>query len=145
MTRAAFLGLLVSAACIPENGPTMSPGEDCLSCHDGGDAPRWTVAGTVYQAPDADVNDGVRGVAIHLRDADGRAITIRSNDAGNFFTAERLRFPLTVAVEKAGERHEMPEPVEYGGCNRCHTLPPQEGAPGRVSITGGHDHDAEAE
>ena len=131
MTRAACATLLL-AACIPDPGPTMSPGEDCLECHDGGDAPRWTVAGTVYPTYFSEVDEGLSGVKIHLTDATGRHVTIESNEAGNFYTRERLSLPLTVAVEKDGRRREMPHPAPYGGCNRCHTQPPLEGAPGRV-------------
>jgi hypothetical protein len=140
--RAACVALLVLAACVPDPGPTMNPGEDCLTCHDGSGAPRWTAAGTVYRTIDANPDDGVAGVSIHLTDASGRTITLRSNEAGNFYTRERLTFPIGAAIEQDGVRQEMPHIVEYGGCNRCHAQPPQEDAPGRISLTG-HDHEAE--
>ena len=54
MTRAC-IALLITAltACgIPERGPLMSAGEDCLSCHGSGtgleQGPTWSVAGTVF-------------------------------------------------------------------------------------------------
>jgi hypothetical protein len=138
--RSASLALLFVAACVPDPGPTMNPGEDCLSCHDGSDALRWTAAGTVYRTTDANPDDGVSGVSVHIFDAAGRTITLRSNEAGNFYTREHLTFPIGAAIEKDGVRHEMPQTVEYGGCNRCHDQPPQEDAPGRISLTG-HDHE----
>ena len=83
----------------------MAAGQDCLGCHDGGDAKRWTAAGT-----------WASGSHVTLTDATGRRISLRTNQVGNFYTAERLAFPLTVAVDGA----TMPTPVTYGGCNRCH-------------------------
>lgn len=43
----------------------MAPGEDCLSCHDGGAARRWTAAGTFPG----------RGRAVTLTDAKGKSFT----------------------------------------------------------------------
>lgn len=96
----------VLAACVPEDGPLMAAGQDCLGCHTGGEAPRWTAAGTWPG----------EGHSVVLRDASGRAITLRTNQVGNWYTAERLDFPLTVSVDGL----EMPKQVAYGGCNRCH-------------------------
>jgi len=116
-TLAAFaLGatLLGAAGCIPEEGPMMEPGSDCLECHGGGEARTWTVAGTW----------GGQGNQVVLRDAGGRVLTLHSNRAGNFWTAEPLRFPITVAVNG----QVMPGPPQGanlttagdGSCNRCH-------------------------
>jgi hypothetical protein len=85
----------------------MAPGEDCLACHDGRDAKRWTVAGTW---------DGGAGVRVTLTDAAGKSVALTTNQVGNFYTEQPLAFPLTVTA--AGAR--MPDPVTYGGCNRCH-------------------------
>jgi hypothetical protein len=119
MTRAlaaCALGaaLLGTAACIPEEGPMMEPGSDCMECHDGGEARRWTAAGTW----------GGQGNQVVLRDAGGQVLTLRTNRAGNFWTAESLRFPITVAVNG----QVMPGPPQGanlaaardGSCNRCH-------------------------
>ncbi len=101
---------LLSAGCIPDPGPMMKPGEDCLECHGGGggeeDAVPWTVAGTF----------GHEGSAIAIRDATGWSFTLTANQAGNFYTRESVSFPLTVAVDGQA----MPGSVTYGGCNRCH-------------------------
>jgi hypothetical protein len=128
----------------------MRPGENCLECHGGAalpgepmtvaareDAKRWTIAGTVFPSVNAAPGDGVRGAKVHVRDADGKTFTLETNRAGNFFTAERVRFPLRIAVEHGGVVLEMEPDVPYGGCNGCHRLPPRQDAPGRISVTGG--------
>ena len=128
MIRALPIVALLLAACIPDEGPMMRSGEDCGGCHG------FTAAGTVFDDPHAVVDDGVKGARIHLTGADGRTITVRSNEAGNFYTKERLVAPLRVAVEKGGRREEMEPPATDGRCNHCHTLPPVEDAPGRVAL-----------
>jgi hypothetical protein len=137
MTRlpGAALALLLSAGCIPEEGPMMAPGEDCMRCHGGGEgegARAWTVAGTVYPSETTEDPDaGVRGATISISDANGKSFDLRSNDAGNFYTAESLAFPIAVAVN--GEWMEPPPPD--GRCNRCHRL----GVEGRLSADDGGD------
>lgn len=154
---AAALAAALAAACIPEEGPLMSPGENCLECHGGGllegEAPtvadpegarRWTIAGTVFPSIGAAPGDGVRGAKVHVRDANGRTFTLETNRAGNFYSAERVRFPLRVGVEYQGVLHEMEPDVPYGGCNGCHRQPPRRDAPGRISV-GGDAEDEEIE
>lgn len=97
--------LLLAAGCIPNEGPLMSPFEDCLKCHGKGEGPAWSAAGT-----------WARGAKIEVVDAGGKSVTMTGNKVGNFYTAESLRFPLTVYVDGA----RMPAPVTYGGCNICH-------------------------
>jgi hypothetical protein len=104
--RLVAAAALVLAACIPEEGPMMEPGEDCLECHGGGEAKRWTAAGTW---------DG-EGRQVQIQDANGKRFALRTNQAGNFWTAEPIAFPLRVSVDG----RVMPDPVAYGGCNRCH-------------------------
>jgi len=107
MRRAILLLLLGGAAgCIPEEGPMMEPGSDCLECHGGGEARRWTVAGTW----------GGQGNQVALRDAAGKTVALRTNRAGNFWTAEPLAFPLSVSVNGQA----MPAAVADGSCNSCH-------------------------
>ncbi len=149
MKRGVLAAAALASGCIPERGPLMMPGENCLECHGGGalpgepptiadpdDARRWTIAGTVFPLVSAGVKEGVRGAKVHVRDADGRALTLSTNRAGNFYTAEPVRFPLRVSVEHGGIVREMEPDVPYGGCNACHRLPPRREAPGRISIGG---------
>lgn len=138
--RALVVAAAVSvlAACIPEDGPMMEPGRDCGECHGGGDERGWSVSGTVYARPDAAEGDGVQDARVLVTDANGRRLTLTSNQAGNFYTAEKLVFPLTVAVERGGEREAMEAAVQDGSCNRCHAWPPAEPeVAGRVSFRGG--------
>jgi len=98
--------LLGTASCIPEEGPLMKPGSDCLDCHGGGEARTWTVAGTW----------GGQGNQAHLQDAAGKSFTLHTNQVGNFYTAESLTFPLRVSVNGK----PMPDAVTNGSCNTCH-------------------------
>lgn len=145
--KRSLMPALVAAllfGCIPGNGPLMAPGEDCNECHggdddaresegeDGEDGPFWSAAGTVYPSLDAAADAGLEGARVHLTDANGRTVTLRSNQAGNFYTAERLAFPLRVSVTINGRTDEMEDPVLYGGCNSCHA--PAGEAEGRLTL-----------
>lgn len=124
-------------------GPLMRPGEDCLSCHSEGAgrrAPTWSAGGTVYDRADAAANDGVEGVDVVLSRPDGGMIeTLRTNAAGNFYTATPLPQGFRVALEYAGERIDMPCPPPAGLCNACHSDPPIGQAPGRIYVPQGAD------
>ena len=116
-------------------GPLMRPGHNCLSCHrEGSDtgAPVWTAGGTVYPSADAAIDEGLEGVEVILTDAEGLEVRLMTNAVGNFWTAEPLVAPFSVALEVEGRRIEMPEPPPAGSCNACHALPPIAGAPGRI-------------
>ncbi|HET8540277.1 MAG TPA: hypothetical protein VFL83_10435 [Anaeromyxobacter sp.] len=121
MKSAAVLTLLAASACIPSRGPMMDPHRDCLGCHGGGEAKRWTAAGTWTE-----------GARVTVIDANGKNVPMDGNQAGNFYTAEGLALPFTVSVN--GET--MPDPavtaeprpaarLSYGGCNACHLGPGQ--------------------
>lgn len=117
MRTLVAIAALLGAACIPEEGPLMEPGDDCLHCHGGGeeDARSWTVAGTW----------GGQGNQVFIRDAQGKSFTLHTNQVGNFYTAEPLAFPLEVAVNGAS----MPGGVAAAeaSCNRCHGNGPGSG------------------
>jgi hypothetical protein len=119
MRTLAMLSLL-ACSCLPQNSPTMKPGEDCLRCHGSGNL-RWYAAGTVFLDPKAAVTDGVQGVEVILTDSNNRRISLTSNGAGNFYTAETLVFPLTAEVKRGDKSLKMPDSVPQGGCNSCHT------------------------
>jgi hypothetical protein len=125
-----------------ETGPLMNPGQDCTYCHKTGSqyerAPIWTVAGTVYEAPDSPSDQGVEGVAVVMTDAGGSVLeTLVTNRAGNFYTSAPLPAGFRVALEYGGERIEMPCPPPSGGCAKCHSLVPIGHAPGRLYVPQG--------
>lgn len=136
----AAIAALALFACTPADGPLMDPGKDCVECHNSGEGPDWTFAGTVFPSLTSPESDGVRGVRVRVTDSTGRAVTVVSNAAGNFYLADDLTFPLVrVELERDGRVEVMdddgvPIPVEWGGCNRCHTVPPppEDGAEGRL-------------
>lgn len=134
---AILLGFTSILACSVGEGATMLAGDNCQSCHAGDQASAlgahvWTVAGTVYGAPDADENAGKKDVLVHLTDSRNVKLTLRTNVAGNFYTAESLTFPLQACVEAGGLTHCM-QTATRGSCNECHTVPSQNQAPGRVA------------
>lgn len=121
----ASLAALLLAACIPEEGPMMDPGHDCLECHGAGEGPAWSAAGTFESG----------GAHVWIRDAAGRSFTVRTNQAGSFYTAESIVYPLTVAVGDSSMPYPVPDPVTARagtclegrccagarcGCNDCH-------------------------
>ena len=111
LASALALAALAGAACVPEEGPLMAPGRDCLECHGGGgeeDAKPWTVAGTM----------GGQGSRIDVTDANGFAFTLHAAQNGNFYTAESVRFPLRVSVD--GRAMNQAVSASMASCNRCH-------------------------
>ena len=120
----AAAAALAAAACTPANGPLMDPGADCLGCHTGGSgAKRWTVAGTIYEGDVGGVRGpAVKGANVTITDANAWTFQLRTNDAGNFYTAEPVVFPLKVCVDRHGTNACMDEPVPagMGSCNVCH-------------------------
>jgi hypothetical protein len=101
----------------------MNPGSDCLGCHQGGDARRWTAAGTIYEEGTADApGAAVEGATVRLTDLNGRSLALRTNRAGNFYTAEALAFPIRTCVDRRGASACMEEPIPAAAasCNRCH-------------------------
>jgi hypothetical protein len=74
----------------------------------------------VYPSANADAGAGLLNAHVDIVDANGWRIRLRTNTAGNFYTAEKIVFPLTVSVEKDGVVNQMPGTVSYGGCNGCH-------------------------
>jgi hypothetical protein len=131
----AAAGLGLALACgVPGDGPTMRPGEDCLACHNGNQAGAWTVAGTVYSDPNAPQGDGEEGAQVTVTDANGRVLTITTNSAGNFYTAEALAAPFHVQVQRGSFKMVMRDAPTFGGCNSCHTQPRQADAPGRLFV-----------
>ncbi len=133
--RSLALLLPLLAACAGEVSPLMKPGQDCASCHSTLVDTHWTVAGTVYRSGSAPAEQGVKGVTVVVVDSTGRQLEMVSNEAGNFYTAEALQFPLTTARLQQGQRvRAMPLHVLDGSCNSCHSDKPKGGAGGRLFL-----------
>lgn len=135
LTPLAVAGLaLAGAACdIPATGPAMTPGHDCLSCHDGAIATKWSVAGTLFSAPKS--GSAVAGAQVLVTDSAGRRLTLTTNSVGNFYTAEELVYPLDVQVQNGKHHLGMDGKPAHGSCNKCHTdPPPDDGTLGRVFV-----------
>ena len=147
MRPLALAALFTLAACTPDNGPTMLPGDDCLRCHGGSPGPlhgderpatRWSLAGTVYATVDANASAGVEGAQVEVKDPKGFSFTLETNLVGNFYSAETVTFPLSVCVVRHGQRNCMETPVPHGACNFCHVYPlpdppPALGVLGRIA------------
>jgi hypothetical protein len=131
--------------------PVMNPGDDCLSCHvQGGLASGrpWTLAGTVFPAVDASPDAGLAQAQILVTDANGKQLTLLSNAAGNFYTAEPLADLVDIEIQKGDRRMIMQTSVVGGGalqlvgsCNSCHLVSATpgatlglNGAPGRLFV-----------
>jgi hypothetical protein len=118
--------------CIPAATPPgdghHNAGANCLGCHTGNGAPRWTAAGTLYNlagtAP-------VAGATITLIDSANKSITIVSATNGNFWTTEALQMPLRVRASKCPSAVFMSMQAPAGACNSCHSTG---GNPGRIKM-----------
>jgi len=127
-----------SAELAPDEvtGPAMRPGSNCLRCHakDGLAAKKpFSFGGTIFPSADSDVCEGVSGVTIHVTDAQGREISVISNEAGNFWSAAPLTPPFSIRASRAGREVRMPIEAPTGGCALCHSWPDATGgAVGRI-------------
>ncbi len=132
------LVLLMSCGAVVsgwDGTPTMRPGEDCLACHSAGgsaSARRFTAAGTVFGDVHANHDEGVANANVVITDSAGNTLTLRTNGAGNFYTAEALHFPIQVQVENSQTMKMVDRPAS-GSCNSCHTVPAEK-APGRLFV-----------
>ncbi len=131
-----LLALAAPVACQPNDSPIMDPGENCQYCH-GSDpvhyvvdrrrhAKTWNVAGTVFDP--ARPAFGFEGASVQITDANGFSFSLRTNQAGNFYSRETVALPLKACVERNGVRTCQQSPVTSGACNSCHNLT-QLGAP----------------
>jgi hypothetical protein len=118
--------------------PLMHPGLPCLSCHRGGGAPPFFIAGTVY--PTAHEPNDCDGSLIGLQasvvvtGADGITLTFPVNSVGNFYSARVVPVPFTAKVVAGDAERVMTTPQTNGDCNSCHTEGGANGAPGRIVL-----------
>ena len=123
-----------------EGSRDMNPGMACNGCHasSGGEAPRFSIAGTVYPtAHEPDLCNGAgssSGAQIVITGADGRTLTLSSNAAGNFYSQTAVKAPYSAKVVTAAGTRAMTATQTSGDCNGCHTQNGANGAPGRIML-----------
>jgi mono/diheme cytochrome c family protein len=119
-----------------EGSEHMHPGADCVECHTRkGEGPKFAFAGTVF--PDYKQADDCYGsdmVEITLTGADGKVLTLSSNEAGNFTSRDALALPYKASVTYQGRTRSMIAPQTNGACNSCHTQNGANDAPGRILL-----------
>ncbi len=128
-------------------GPQHRPGQPCLVCHDGaafGGAPRFTIAGTLYETPGGKVPvEGATVVVTDVRDAGARLST---NSVGNFYahaTDYDPTFPvIATVVGPQGQVVKMQTLIlgngsiePNGACASCHFDPAGPNATGHLCLT----------
>jgi hypothetical protein len=83
----------------------MEPGVDCMTCHD------FSAAGTVF----TDAGGAAADVIVVVGGEE-----LRSNAAGNFFTAKSIPFPAATEVRAGSGVRRMSQLAPSGACNNCH-------------------------
>lgn len=135
VVAAAALTLAACGEGEEDEGPNMLPGSDCISCHTGGDAGRFTAAGTAY--PGGDAASGIAGVTVTLTGSGGgQTVTLTTNAVGNFYTNAALTPPIDVSLSGNGGTVSLADHTGTGGsCGACHAPPAGDGgAPMRVHV-----------
>jgi hypothetical protein len=120
-------------------GPTMDPGQSCGSCHRGGEAGAFAIAGTVYPTAHEPnncngANGSSDGARVVITGANGQTLTLTPNSAGNFYSQGTVSTPFTAKVTYMGRERVMATPQTNGDCNLCHTQNGTMNAPGRIML-----------
>jgi hypothetical protein len=119
-------------------GRSMEPGNACISCHAGsGEAPRFTIAGTVYPTghePSRCQAAGVSGAQVAITDNGGAVHLYAANAVGNFSASDAIGVPFRAEVRYGGKTRGMAASQTSGDCNACHTENGASGAPGRILL-----------
>ena len=133
-----------SGCCDGNESKFMSPGVACIACHQqqGGEAPSFSIAGTVYPTahePDncnATVKSGplLTTAIVEITDKNGGVHTLTVNSVGNFMLESAIAKPYTAKVVYDGRERVMVAAQTSGDCNACHTQDGTKDAPGRVLL-----------
>lgn len=103
-------------------GPNHRPGQPCLVCHDGGEAPEFSIAGTVYVTPEA--QRPLVDATVTIEDAEGKVFSVHSNCVGNFYTDPKRFtpvYPFRVWIAYGDAQIDMETRVHRdGSCASCH-------------------------
>lgn len=98
-----------------------NPGQPCQLCHGaGGDAPRFTLGGTLYTSSAGTAE--LPGGTIVVIDANDVVHALPSAQNGNFWTTEAITFPVKTHASLCPDTRPMISPVTDGDCNAggCH-------------------------
>lgn len=119
-------------------GPLHRAGQPCLICHGaGGDAPRFTAAGTVISTPE--LRQPAFGVQVRLIDAARRSYLAYTNCIGNFFIFPQEYepvLPLWVSLSGYGAHIDMESPMHKDGdCGFCHGREKNPSSAGPIFLT----------
>lgn len=121
--------------------PLMHPGRACIDCHDSGEGPSLSVAGTAYPTghePDDCNSKTMSGAKVQVLDANKKVVAEATvNSVGNFYISTRTlaRIPTgghVQIVTTGGAVRAMADTPKSGDCNSCHTQSGTNDAPGRV-------------
>lgn len=117
----------------------MAPGQACISCHAGTEAPTFAIAGTLYPTGHEPNNcngaSGTSGAKVVVSGSNGTSITLTPNSAGNFYSSAFLSAPYTAkVVNGSGIERVMVSTLSTGDCNSCHTQTGANRAPGRITL-----------
>jgi hypothetical protein len=116
-----------------EGSSAMDPGQDCIACHNSGEGPNYSAAGTVFKnLGEADDCTGVAGVTVEITGADGGVTTLTTNSVGNFYTRQFIETPYSVKLISGTNTRIMAGHQTTGACNSCHTATGTSSAPGRI-------------
>lgn len=111
-------------------GGEHNPGRACNACHTGsGEAPKFTVAGTLYNSAGV----AISGATISVVDAASKTYDIVTQRNGNFYTSRAMTFPIRVVASKCPDGKKMYASVSNGDCNSsgCHAAT---GGAGRIHL-----------
>ncbi len=124
------------AAGVPP-GPLHRPGQPCVLCHsEAGDAPPFSMAGTVYV--DADSLTPIDDVTVTFIDVFGQTFSTTTNCAGSFFLRPSdysWEGPIWVSLQRDEVLREMETPIfRDGSCTGCHDDPVGPASAGHVFL-----------
>jgi hypothetical protein len=117
-------------------GPLHRPGQPCLACHDGHEARRYSMAGTVFRLADAEAP--APGVRVEIVDSLQQRFVAETNCAGSFFVRPEdftPVYPAWTSLSLGDYRIAMETPIHReGSCAGCHAEPAGPDAVGRVYL-----------
>lgn len=119
-------------------GPLHRAGQPCLLCHSsGGEAPRFTAAGTVYST--STMGKPVGGVKVRLFDASRRSYLAYTNCIGNFFVYPQEFepvMPMWASLSGYDADIDMESPMHKDGdCGFCHKPEKSPSSAGPIFLT----------